>query len=85
MSDQPEFSFPAIVYKVQTIATDNGIRLTLDLPESAIPQMAMLAECKRDGIPLFFTAKVDRSVLQETSESGKVSTGSERKSSRATP
>jgi len=35
------------------------VRLTLDLPETCIPQMAMLAECQRDGIPLFFTAKVD--------------------------
>ena len=49
--------FEAIVYKVQTLA-DGGIRLTLDLPETAIPQMAMLAETKRDGIPLEFTAKV---------------------------
>ncbi len=49
--------FEAIVYKVQTLS-DNGIRITLDLPETAIPQMAMLAETKRDGIPLEFVAKV---------------------------
>lgn len=49
--------FDAIVYKVQTLA-DGGIRLTLDLPETAIPQMAMLAETKRDGIPLVFEARV---------------------------
>jgi hypothetical protein len=49
--------FNAIVYKLQTLA-DGGIRLTLDLPETAIPQMAMLAETKREGIPLEFTAKV---------------------------
>ena len=49
--------FDAIVYKVQTLA-DGGVRLTLDLGENAIPQMAMLAETKRDGIPLEFTAKV---------------------------
>lgn len=49
--------FEAIVYKVQTLA-DGGVRVTLDLPETAIPQMAMLAETKRDGIPLMFTAKV---------------------------
>ncbi len=52
-------TFPATVYKVQTLATDNGVRVTLDLPETAIPQMAMLAECKRDGIPLWFVATVD--------------------------
>lgn len=49
--------FDAIVYKVQTLA-DGGIRLTLDMPETAIPQMAMLAETKREGIPLEFTARV---------------------------
>lgn len=49
--------FDAIVYKVQTLS-DGGIRLTLDLPETAIPQMAMLAETKREGVPLEFTAKV---------------------------
>ena len=49
--------FEAIVYKVQTLA-DGGVRVTLDLPETAIPQMAMLAETKREGVPLVFTAKV---------------------------
>jgi len=42
---------------VQTLA-DGGIRLTLDMPETAIPQMAMLAETKREGVPLEFVAKV---------------------------
>jgi hypothetical protein len=50
--------FQAIVYKVQTL-TDMGIRVTLDLPEDSIPQMAMLAETKRQGIPLIFTAKAE--------------------------
>ena len=49
--------FEAIVYKVQTLA-DGGIRLTLDMPETAIPQMAMLAETKRKGVPLVFEARV---------------------------
>ena len=49
--------FDAIVYKVQTLS-DGGIRLTLDMSEQCIPQMAMLAETKRDGVPLEFTAKV---------------------------
>jgi hypothetical protein len=49
--------FTAEVYKVQTLV-DNGVRVTLDLPEDAIPQMAMLAECKREGIPLTFEAKL---------------------------
>ena len=49
--------FEAIVAKVQTLS-DGGIRLTLDMSEQCIPQMAMLAETKREGIPLEFTAKV---------------------------
>ena len=48
--------FEAIVYKVQTLA-DGGVRVTFDLPETCIPQMAMLAETKREGVPLVFTAK----------------------------
>jgi hypothetical protein len=47
----PTIRFVAAVYKVQTL-TDNGIRLTLDLPETAIPQMAMLAECQRNSVVL---------------------------------
>jgi len=49
--------FEAIVAKAQTLA-DGGIRITLDLPEDAIPQMAMLIEAKREGLPLEFEAKV---------------------------
>lgn len=47
--------FVGSVYKVQTLV-DNGIRLTLDLPETAIPQMALLAECQREGMALRFEA-----------------------------
>lgn len=50
-NDSNVFNFIAAVYKVQTLS-DNGIRVTLDLPETAIPEMAMLAECKRQGIVL---------------------------------
>lgn len=46
-----KIEFDATVYKVQTLA-DMGIRITLDLPETAIPQAAMLMETKRAGIPL---------------------------------
>lgn len=51
--------FTAAVFKVQNITTDGGIRVTLDLPEDAIPQAAMLLETRREGIPLLFTATVD--------------------------
>ena len=68
---EPVIRFQAAVYKVQTLATDKGVRVTLDLPESAIPQMAMLAECKRDGIPLLFEAKVDESFTKLDDETEK--------------
>ena len=55
---EAEIRFTAAVYKLQTLV-DGGIRLTLDMDENAIPQMAMLAEAKRSGIPLEFVAKVD--------------------------
>jgi hypothetical protein len=50
--------FTAEVAKVQTLA-DLGIRLTLDLPEDAVSVAAQLMECKRQGIPLVFEAKVE--------------------------
>lgn len=57
-----KIKFEAIVQKLQTLA-DGGIRLTLDLPENAIPQMAMLAETKRQGVPLSFEATASTSGL----------------------
>jgi hypothetical protein len=47
----PEIKFVAVVAKVQTMV-DNGIRVVLDLPETAIKQAAELMECKRDEIAL---------------------------------
>jgi len=47
-------AFPAAVYNVKTL-TDGGVRVTLDLPETAIMEMAMLAECQRAGIYLNVT------------------------------
>lgn len=58
--NQPKIKFIAEVYKVQTLV-DGGIRVTLDLPETAIPEMAMLAECHRSGILLEFKAKESKS------------------------
>ena len=54
-----KIEFQAVVYKVQTLV-DGGLRLTLDLPESAIPQAAMLMECKREEIPMRFIATVGK-------------------------
>lgn len=53
-----EIRFPASVHRVQTLV-DGGVRVTLDLPETEIPRMAMLAECQREGIPLMFVARMD--------------------------
>ena len=53
-----EIKFVAAVYKVQTLA-DNGIRIYLDLPDTATRVMAMLAECQLQGIPLAFVATAD--------------------------
>lgn len=53
------FDFPAVVYKVQTLV-DNGIRVTLDLPETAIRQAALLMECQREGIALIVVIKGEK-------------------------
>lgn len=54
-----DIKFPATVYKVQTLI-DGGVRVTLDLAEDCIPQMAMLAEARREGLSLVFSAKSDK-------------------------
>ena len=41
--------FQAEIAKVQTLA-DGGIRVTLDLPETATLQMAQLADLRRFGV-----------------------------------
>ena len=43
----------AEVVKVQTLA-DNGIRVTIDLPETAIYQAAALMELKRVGVAVAY-------------------------------
>ena len=52
MSERNVIRFEAIVNSVKTLSSDNTVRVVLDLPESAIPQMAMLAQTKIDGIVL---------------------------------
>ncbi len=64
-----EIRFVAAVEQVRTL-TDGGIRVWLDLPETAIPQSAMLMECKRDGIPLAFIARLDDGLDGEETENG---------------
>lgn len=57
----PKIAFSASVYKVQTLV-DGGLRIALDLPETAIPQAAMLMECQREGILLIVEVKTDTAV-----------------------
>ena len=57
MSDDA-LTFDATVAKVQTLV-DNGIRLTLDLPEQAIEAAAVLMALKRQGSALSITVKLD--------------------------
>lgn len=54
--------FPAEIIKIQQLQHDLAIRVTLDLPESCIMQMAQLAECKRAGAVLQIKAEpiIDR-------------------------
>ena len=54
--DKEPIEFVAEVYNVQTI-TDGGIRLTLDLPESAAAVMGRLAKCQQDGVVLRIVCK----------------------------
>jgi hypothetical protein len=55
VNDRP-IVFDATVFKVSTVI-DNGIRVTLDLPETAIKQAAELMECHRREIALVVTVK----------------------------
>ena len=48
---QNAIEFQATVAKIQTLA-DGGIRITLDLPETAALIAAKLIECKRWGAVL---------------------------------
>lgn len=50
-------TFDATVAKVQTLV-DNGIRLTLDLPEQAIEAAAVLMALKRQGSALRVTVEI---------------------------
>ena len=50
--------FQATVYKVQTL-TDNGIRISLDLPETEVMAAAKLMECQRFGVVLNVKAEAE--------------------------
>ncbi len=50
-------TFDATVAKVQTLV-DNGLRVTLDLPEQAIEAAAVLMALKREGVALKVTVEI---------------------------
>ena len=74
-----EIVFQATVYKVQTLI-DGGLRITLDLPETAVPVAAMLMEIKREGIPLIIEARANTDILTKLDNETK--TGTEKRTSR---
>ena len=51
-------TFDATIAKVQTLV-DNGLRVTLDLPEQAIDAAAVLMAIKREGLAIKVTVKID--------------------------
>jgi hypothetical protein len=55
--NEEKIEFPFTVAKTQTLA-DGAPRITIDLPEDCIMQMAMLAQAKVDGIYLKATITV---------------------------
>ena len=70
-----ETTFWAIVGKVQTMA-DGGIRVYLDLPESAIVAAAELMTYKREGVVLDVVCRPKRDDGPRTDESGREQTKS---------
>jgi hypothetical protein len=50
--------FPATVAQIKTLV-DGGIRVTFDVGEDSIMQVAQLLECKREMIPLAVEVRAD--------------------------
>jgi len=76
--------FDAIVYKVQTLS-DFGLRITLDLPETAIIAAAQMMTIKREKGILHILATADiQPRSEEKLERATIQARTERKSSRAT-
>jgi hypothetical protein len=80
MSDPIEFD--GTIYKVQTLV-DQGLRFTIDAPETAIVAAAQLMACKREGLVLHIIIGTDKQPESIGQENG-VQKGRERKSIRAT-
>jgi len=80
MADAIEFD--AIVYKVQTLV-DMGLRVTLDLPETALIAVAQLMACKRENLVLHVSIEPEKQASSAGKENGQISAGTVRKSKRA--
>jgi hypothetical protein len=74
--------FDAVVYKVQTLV-DQGLRVTLDLPETALIAAAQLMATKREGMILHIVCNPEKQVTSIGNENGTISARTERKSLRA--
>jgi len=55
-ADRATIKFKAHVWKVGTLGGAGGLRVSLDLDQAYIKQMAMLAECQHELIELEFVA-----------------------------
>jgi hypothetical protein len=75
-------TFDAVVYKVQTLV-DQGLRITLDLPETALISAAQMMAAKREGLVLHVEIKPEKQVISGGNEHGTISTRTIRKSERA--
>ncbi len=73
--------FDATVYKVQTLI-DQGLRVTFDLPETAIIAAAQLMAAKREGMILHVTIETDKQSGSTGKENG-IQERRERKSIRS--
>ena len=80
-------TFDATVAKVQTLV-DNGLRVTLDLPEQAIDAAAVLMAIKRQGLAIKVTVTIAPCITGQKQDNGnklnKLDEGPKRKSQWAT-
>lgn len=65
----PLTEFQATVHEVKTLA-DGGLRVVLDLPETAIDAAAELMGAKRLETPLVVTCQVDRPAIAGSAAHG---------------
>jgi hypothetical protein len=73
--------FDAVVFKVSTLV-DQGLRVTLDLPETALIAAAQLMAAKREGLNLHLKVEIE-SPITPMKEQGKIDAMIPRKSVRS--